>query len=441
MKQAVETSTYPFFALVPCDRDVPHYSLVIDFRNLEQYEVKEDYEPYGGVAFFSINEERNLQLRWVIAPREKQKIMVDEDDMTFRRAEAMIVSTLSFKVVAEKHLLELHMSYNLLEVTNINAFDVAMNQEKKKDFNFHPLRIVLYIHLFSHGLAEELTTEHLLQIESVFPQVFALKYPDLIQCLGTNFKNFTYASDEDFTARGRVNEMLTGTYAKYSNDYLPFSNQVAWEMDYHQLFRRYAERIMTAVYGHDDRNVQADQVLQNYYSALENIFQSMPERYEQFQSLHGIVTFVADTIHHLVIRHHVYGTSGTVMAFDPRLGFTQTAKDGGPPALDAYRSLEFAGMATAYANFVRLVVRNGQEDKFQKVFDDATPVPRAVGATLSQVELVHEMKLAWSEMQSSLRDLQRCWEVVSSDEEPHRSDINFMYCRPTPNELHSGPGF
>ena len=107
--------------------------------------------------------------------------------------------------------------YNLLEVANINMFDHALNSRRGTnaqggldDFNGHPLRVMLYIHLFSHGLAEELTTEHLVQENAVFSQVFSLKYEALTTYLTGIYNRFTFASDEDFEERESVNQLLTG---------------------------------------------------------------------------------------------------------------------------------------------------------------------------------------------------------------------------------------
>ena len=118
LKRAKETTTYPFFELVTSDsnhhgkhgheNDTP--GLVIDFRHLEEYEEKEDYEPYGGIAYFVVNKNKNLELKWVVAPRTEYKTAVQKKAAVFRRAEAMIVSSLYFSVVAGKHLAEIHMT-------------------------------------------------------------------------------------------------------------------------------------------------------------------------------------------------------------------------------------------------------------------------------------------------------------------------------------------
>lgn len=111
LKLADETDSYPYYKL----RDEPGSNgstagFVLDFRQLEEFENKDDYEPYGGVAFFALGENKCLHLKWVIAPRARIKISVDKKSGTFRRAEAMILSSLYFSVVAGKHLAEIHMT-------------------------------------------------------------------------------------------------------------------------------------------------------------------------------------------------------------------------------------------------------------------------------------------------------------------------------------------
>ena len=104
---AVETDSYPFFELAEADGE--SVGFVVDFRHLEAYEVKADYEPYGGVAFFDLAN-KSLRLKWLITPRTQFKTALDKKGGTFRRAEAMILSTLYFAVVAGKHLAEIHMT-------------------------------------------------------------------------------------------------------------------------------------------------------------------------------------------------------------------------------------------------------------------------------------------------------------------------------------------
>jgi hypothetical protein len=124
-------------------------------------------------------------------PRTDEEIFVNPMDATFRRAESMILATIYFQVISGKHLAEIHMIYNLLEVVFHNAFDA------QGAFN-HPFRTFMYLHLFSHELAEELTTEHLVQEGAVFTQVFATAHDGLIKHLNDCYHSFEYGEDEDF---------------------------------------------------------------------------------------------------------------------------------------------------------------------------------------------------------------------------------------------------
>ncbi len=45
------------------------------------------------------------------------------NDPMYRRAEAMVLASLYFRVICGKHLGEIHMTYNLVEVCLHNAFD------------------------------------------------------------------------------------------------------------------------------------------------------------------------------------------------------------------------------------------------------------------------------------------------------------------------------
>ena len=159
LKRAIPKDEYPYF-----DSESPAGKagefMVLDFRYLEHYENKEDYEPYGGVAFFRIEttpDGNKLKLVFVVEPRTILKTTASLKNGTYRRVESMIVASLYFSVVAGKHLGEMHMSYNLLEVALHNAFDYGLNTNPREELNCHPIRLILYIHLFSHSLATELT--------------------------------------------------------------------------------------------------------------------------------------------------------------------------------------------------------------------------------------------------------------------------------------------
>jgi hypothetical protein len=131
LKKAVEVEEYPYYQLVDIKEILKEHvksGLVLDFRDLEAYEYKEDYEPYGGVAFFVTDAKKNLKVEWLVTPMTTKKTLPQEKNQAFRRAEAMLISSLYFSVIAGKHLAEIHMTYNLLEVAAHNAFDVKLNQ-------------------------------------------------------------------------------------------------------------------------------------------------------------------------------------------------------------------------------------------------------------------------------------------------------------------------
>ncbi len=83
---------------------------ILDFRFLEVYETKPDYESYGGVAYFVIDDQdHSLRLTEVQAPGSDKKIPANPADPTFRHAEDMILASIYFYVVSGKHLVEIHM--------------------------------------------------------------------------------------------------------------------------------------------------------------------------------------------------------------------------------------------------------------------------------------------------------------------------------------------
>ena len=278
----------------------------------------------------------------------------------------------------------------------------------------------------------------------MFNQVFALKYDALVDYLSSVYGKFTYASDEDFGYRSLVNQDICGTDASYITTFdvcsPPVANALQWEKEYYQIFETYAGSIVKAVYANEDKNVKEDLALQDYYNALTQLFHKMPARYDEFQTINGVTKFVADTINHLVIRHQLYGTTAVASVMDPRLGSTQTPKDGGPPAVDEWRSLAYVALATAYANFVHLL---DDSEQLSSVFDDAVPV------LLNQrkQDLVRDMKKAWGEMQKSLHKKQKEWvkrgdtDTATADPNNYRKDVNYMYFRPTPKDCHTGPGY
>jgi hypothetical protein len=272
----------------------------------------------------------------------------------------------------------------------------------------------------------------------------------LCNYLTREYTNFTYASDEDFEYREKIMKPLEkATHEKYGP---PVSSAVEWEKEYHDIFMKYADRMAKAIYV-SDYEVQEDAALQGFYQTLECVFNKMPKRYEEFKSVKGVTRFMADTTQHLVVRHQFYGTTAVSAAMDPRIGSTQTPKDGGPPAVDEWRSLSMVALATAHSNFVHIITDPDEnpdsleQRPLEDIFEDATPVSKDRGHTK---DLVSGMKNAWNGMQEDLKRLNDKWiddthhhyknrERVSPSN--WKSDYNYMYCRPLPEDLHTGPGY
>jgi hypothetical protein len=107
LKRAVEAIEYPFFDS-ESDAGKDGKFLVMDFRHLENYEYKTDYEAYGGCGLFKVieteREGNQLKVVWIMEPRIPVKIKFDKDNGSFRRAESMLISTIYFSCVAGKHL-------------------------------------------------------------------------------------------------------------------------------------------------------------------------------------------------------------------------------------------------------------------------------------------------------------------------------------------------
>ena len=291
-------------------------ALVADFRYMETYATKPGYESYGGMAYLRVNNsDKKLELVSVVAPGSTVEIPVNPHDPTFRRAESQVLSSMYYAVIAGKHLAEIHMTYNLVEATLHNAFD-AQGQ-----FN-HPFRTFMYLHLFSHELAEELTTEHLVQEGSVFTQIFATTHDAMIDHLNDTYHRFQYGEDEDFEARTAAMTMADGTL-------LP-NSCIVWELRYYKIWKSYTDKLIDCIYANDQAVVD-DKYLQDFHDQLcVVLLNGLPKRYDNFKTKAGVTRYAADTIHHLVIRHQVYGTTGVRAAMDPRISKVQVPRDGGP---------------------------------------------------------------------------------------------------------------
>lgn len=382
--------------------------LSMDFSFLEKYHTKADYEPYGGVAYFFVNSEtEKLELISVIAPRTEEEVLANPMDATFRNAESLILASMYFQVISGKHLAEIHMTYNLLEVVFHNAFD-AQGQFA------HPFRTFMYLHLFSHELAEELTTEHLIQEGAVFSQVFATTHDSLINHLNDSYHSFEYGEDEQFELRKSIMTMKNGKT-------LP-NACINWELEYVAIWKKYTDDLMDIIYP-DDTAVQNDPYLQDVYRGLnEVILRGLPARYEQFQTKAGVSRWASDTIHHLVVRHQVYGTTGINAAMDPRISSSQIPKDGGTPGVDEWRSLICVGLATACARFTLLVGKDGET--YTYLLDGVSE------------EYKDNMAKVFVQLQEDLLALDRVWTADNIQKE-----YNYNYFRAAPSDLRTGPGY
>lgn len=381
--------------------------LKLDLRFLDTYETKPDYEPYGGLAFFYVDAKaERLVLRSVIAPRTNIEIAANPDDATFRRAEAMIIASLYYYVVSGKHLAEIHMTYNLVEVAMHNAFD-AQGQWT------HPFRTVLYLHTFSHELAEELTTEHLVQEGAVFTQIFATTHPALVQHLNDSYEAFEYGKDEEFETRTELFSIKTETGER---KLLPKA-AITWELELVAIWTRYADALVDIMY-ESDAAVLGDRYMQDFFQELSVVLSKpLPPRYAKLQSKAGVSRFISDTVHHLVVRHQVYGTTG-VPGLDPRIATTQVPRDGGTAGVDEWRSLASVALATAHARFVLLL------GDFKYLLDDIDAKYRG------------PMRDVYDRLQEDLRVLDAEW--TSTDE---NKDFNRNYFRAVPSDMHTGPGY
>lgn len=382
--------------------------LVIDFRFLERYHTKADYESYGGKAYFKVNSEsKRLELTSVIAPNTDNEILPNPMDATFRHAESMVIASMYYQVISGKHLADIHMTYNLLEVVLHNAFD-AQGQYA------HPIRTFMYLHLFSHELAEELTTEHLVQEGAVFSQVFATTHDSLVQHLNDQYHRFEYAQDEDFEYRKEIMTMENG-------ELLPGAC-INWELEYAKVWKTYTDNIMDVVYA-DDQAVANDQYVQDMARGMKEVFlNGMPERYDDFKTKQGLSRWASDTIHHLVVRHQVYGTTGINSALDPRISSTQIPKDGGTPAVDEWRSLMGVALATACARFTLLYGKD--DEKFVYLLDGLEP------------KYKNGMTPIFEQLHDDLKELDEKWTKSSADLE-----FNYNYFRAIPSKLRTGPGY
>lgn len=389
-------------------------ALVVDLRFLERYETKPDYESYGGMAYFRVDAaKKRLVLVSVVAPGTEAELPADPRDPQFRRAEAMVVASLYYQVISGKHLAEIHMTFNLIEVSMHNAFDA------RGQWN-HPFRTFLYLHFFSHELAEELTTEHLVQEGAVFAQIFATTGDALIDHLNDCYADFEFGVDEDFDARSASMRMPT---TDGSTGALLPDCAVSWELEYFAIFHAYATKLVDVIYA-TDTDVVADPYLQEFHRGLLQVFlRGLPDRYDAFRTKAGVARFAADTIHHCTVRHQVYGTTGIRAALDPRISMTQVPKDGGTTGVEEWRSLAYVALATGQARFTLLTGPTGQD--FTYLLEDLDDEAKRTA-----------MADVFRDLQKDLLALEARW---TSD--PASARFNYDYFRALPSDLHTGPGY
>lgn len=380
---------------------------LLDMSFLEKYESKADYECYGGKALFEIDEvEKCLRLTQLVGVGGGDWIAANPFDATFRHAEDQILASIYFYVVSGKHLVEIHMGLNLVEIALFNAFDAKHHWR-------HPIRQALYPHLFAHELAEELTTQNLLENNAVFPQIFATTNASLMRHLNDRFKEYRLSLDEDFDAREQV--LLAGRPGSRLEDVLPRSSLV-WEKEYFAIWLQYATSLVGASFAADS-DVSNDDCIRVLFGNLTSLFpQPLPGRYDDLKTKSGLSRLIADLMHHLIIKHEIYGTSGVRLALDPRINKVQVPKDGGPSAVDEWRSLACVAMATSRVRYALLMT------DFKNTFEDI------------EDSRVREMfNTAHDQMKERLRSLEQQYLSDGVD--------NYETLRPLPSELDIGAGY
>jgi len=299
------------------------------------------------------------------------------------------------------------MTYNLVEVSMHNAFD-AQNQWT------HPFRTFMYLHFFSHELAEEMTTEHLVQERGVFSQIFSTTHDEMINHLNDTYANFIYGEDEEFESRAEAMTMSNG-------EILPQAC-IKWELEYFEIWDKYTTDLIDIIYTSDEM-VVSDKYIQDFHTGLLQVMvQGLPERYENFKTKKGVARFAADTIHHAVIRHQVYGTTGIKAAMDPRISTTQVPRDTGTPGINEWRSLAYVALATGVARFTLLTGPEGKD--FTYLLDGIDGKYRKPMANVFQ------------QLQTALLTLDEKW-----TEGVVERDFNENYFRAIPSDLHTGPGY
>lgn len=197
---------------------------------------------------------------------------------------------------------------------------------------------------------------------------------------------------------------------------------IKWELEYFNIWQVYANELIDIIYC-DDEAVKGDRYLQDFYRGLQQVMlQGLPARYAAFQTKEGVARFVIDTIHHCVIRHQVYGTTGIKAALDPRISATQVPRDTGTPGIDEWRSLAFVALATGEARFTLLTGIKGQD--FTYLLDGISE------------EYQQPMASAFHQLQTNLQALDELWTAGEVEK-----GFNENYFRAVPSDLHTGPGY
>ena len=189
-------------------------------------------------------------------------------------------------------------------------------------------------------------------------------------------------------------------------------------MKYAEIWQRYTKDLIDIIYD-DDAAVRADTCLQEFHRDLNTFFlKGLPERYESLETKAGVARYAADTIHHLVVRHQVYGTTSVKAALDPRISKVQVPRDTGTTPVDEWRSLASVALATERARFTLLF------GDFKYLLDNVDG------------RYKEPMRRVFDELQEHLRTLDADWSKTDEDKR-----FNYDYFRPIPSALHTGAGY
>ena len=244
----------------------------------------------------------------------------------------------------------------------------------------------------------------------MFTQIFATTHDGMINHLNDAYHRFHFGEDEDFEARTKAMTMMDGRLLPHSC--------ITWELMYAEIWQRYTGAIVDIIYP-NDQAVTDDPYLKDFHDQLCLILlNGLPARYANFKTRAGVARFAADTIHHMVVRHQVYGTTGVKAAMDPRISKVQLPRDGGTLPIDEWRSLVCVALATARARFVLL------RGDWRYLLDG--------------VDAKYEAPMAkeFDRLQEDLQKLEDEWTKSEVDKQ-----YNYDYFRPLPSALHTGAGY